>query len=320
LKKIISITLALFFVLSFAVLAYAYDNFVDDSAMLFSSDETSEITDCVESFSLETGYSLAVVTTDDSMGKSSDEYADDYLDDLIDNQCWSEDSMLFLIDMDNREIYISTTGSAMDSYDSFQIDNIIDSGYSELVQGNYARAVILMTETAEGIYNESNDENYDNIYGYIGSYEDYGYNEYDYDYYDYVDNNRSGFSVDFTDILVYIIVGIGAAGITVLIVKSKYKNHGKDDNDLRPLTVPCQHTGQSADAGGSQQNDQHGVLELLNEALQKRGLFRLLQLIGSVLFQAFPSLPGGQTLRARFQRVQNFIHRLGVELFHANSS
>jgi len=229
LKKIISITLALFFVLSFAVLAYAYDNFVDDSAMLFSSDETSEITDCVESFSLETGYSLAVVTTDDSMGKSSDEYADDYLDDLIDNQCWSEDSMLFLIDMDNREIYISTTGSAMDSYDSFQIDNIIDSGYSELVQGNYARAVILMTETAEGIYNESNDENYDNIYGYIGSYEDYGYNEYDYDYYDYVDNNRSGFSVDFTDILVYIIVGIGAAGITVLIVKSKYKNHGKDD-------------------------------------------------------------------------------------------
>ncbi|MBE6771325.1 MAG: TPM domain-containing protein [Ruminococcaceae bacterium] len=228
-KKIISITLALFFVLSFAVLAYAYDNFVDDSAMLFSSDETSEITDCVESFSLETGYSLAVVTTDDSMGKSSDEYADDYLDDLIDNQCWSEDSMLFLIDMDNREIYISTTGSAMDSYDSFQIDNIIDSGYSELVQGNYARAVILMTETAEGIYNESNDENYDNIYGYIGSYEDYGYNEYDYDYYDYVDNNRSGFSVDFTDILVYIIVGIGAAGITVLIVKSKYKNHGKDD-------------------------------------------------------------------------------------------
>ncbi len=228
-KKIISITLALFFVLSFAVLAYAYDNFIDDSAMLFSSDETSEITDCVESFSLETGYSLAVVTTDDSMGKSSDEYADDYLDDLIDNQSWSEDSMLFLIDMDNREIYISTTGSAMDSYDSFQIDNIIDSGYSELVQGNYARAVILMTETAEGIYNESNDENYDNIYGYIGSYEDYGYNEYDYDYNDYVDNNRSGFSVDFTDILVYIIVGIGAAGITVLIVKSKYKNHGKDD-------------------------------------------------------------------------------------------
>ncbi len=225
-KKIISITLAIFFVLSFAVFAYAYDNFIDDSAMLFSSDETSEITDCVESFSLETGYSLAVVTTDDSMGKSSDEYADDYLDDLIDNQSWSEDSMLFLIDMDNREIYISTTGSAMDSYDSFRIDNIIDSGYSELVQGNYARAVILMTETAEGIYNESNDENYDNIYGYIGSYEDYGYNEYDYDY---VDNNRSGFSVDFTDILVYIIVGIGAAGITVLIVKSKYKNHGKDD-------------------------------------------------------------------------------------------
>lgn len=228
-KKIISITLALFFALSFAVLAYAYDNFIDDSAMLFSSEETSEITDCVESFSLETGYSLAVVTTDDSMGKSSDEYADDYLDDLIDNQSWSEDSMLFLIDMDNREIYISTTGSAMDSYDSFQIDNIIDSGYSELVQGNYARAVILMTETAEGIYNESNDENYDNIYGYIGSFEDYGYNEYDYDYNDYVDNNRSGFSVDFTDILVYIIVGIGAAGITVLIVKSKYKNHGKDD-------------------------------------------------------------------------------------------
>lgn len=228
-KKIISITLAVFFALSFATFAFAYDNFIDDSAMLFSADETVEVSDCVESFSSETGYSLAVVTTDDAMGESAMEYADDYLDDLIDNQGWSEDSMLFLIDMDNREIYISTVGEAMNYYDSFRVENIIDSGYSELVQENYAQAIILMTETAEGMYNEANDNYYDDGYGFIGSYEDYGYNEYDYNYDGYVDSNNGGFSVDFTDIIVYIIVGIGVAAITVLIIKSKYKNHGKDD-------------------------------------------------------------------------------------------
>lgn len=223
-KKILSLTLAFLFIFAFSVFAFAYENEVCDYANLFSAEEYSEILTQASDYSEATDISLAVLTIDTAQGLSSEEYANDYIDNLIDGEGWSENSMLFLIDMDNRNVWISTTGRAEDIY--YDVDSIIDGGYDELVNGYYGQCILDMIEVAENEfeYSDSNgtDSGYYNDYGYDYGY-DHNYDEYDYSY------GGSSDSVDITDILIYILVGLGIGGITVFAVKSRYKNFGKGD-------------------------------------------------------------------------------------------
>lgn len=223
-KKIFSITVSLLLILSFSVCAFAYENTVDDAAMIFTQAEVEEILTRAEEYTDSTGYSLAVVTTDYAQGKTSMEYADDYHDNLIDSEGWSENSILFLIDMDNGDVWISTTGDAIFTYDDYTIDYIIDSGFDELTYGNYAESVLLMIETAQSEveYSESEGEIVEEHYYYFSEGEDY-YGGYENNY------GYSRNSVDFADILIYVIIGLVIAAITVFAVKSRYKNYGKGD-------------------------------------------------------------------------------------------
>lgn len=223
-KRIISIFLAFLLISAFSLFAFAYENEVSDNANLFSGDEYSEILSRAESYSASTDISLAILTIDTAQGLTSEDYANDYHDNLIDSEGWSEDSMLFLIDMDNRNVWISTTGRAEDIY--YNVDSIIDGGYDYLVDGYYGQCVLGMIDAATDIYTayDSSDN------GYYGGYtDDYDYDYDDYDYtYEYEDYPSSD-SVDITDILIYILVGLGIGGITVFAVKSRYKNFGKGD-------------------------------------------------------------------------------------------
>ena len=58
----------------------------------------------------ESGWNVYAVTTDDAQGKSATAYADDFFDEHSTEQ---EDGVALLIDMDNREITISTCGIAI---------------------------------------------------------------------------------------------------------------------------------------------------------------------------------------------------------------
>lgn len=222
-KKFISISLAFLIIFAFSVFAFAYENDVSDNANLFSAEEYSQIVSQADEFSATTDISLAVLTIDTAQGLTSEEYANDYHDNLIDAEGWSEDSMLFLIDMDNRNVWVSTTGTAINIY--YDVDVIIDGGYDDLVNGYYGQCIMGMIDSA---LNEYESSSYDDN-GYYGDYDyNYDYNyDYDYDYgYDY---DSGSDSVDVTDILIYIIVGLGIGGITVFAVKSRYMNFGKGD-------------------------------------------------------------------------------------------
>lgn len=231
-KKIISILFAVALIFSFASPAFAYENLVDDSANLFSQKEIDEISVQAELYSGETGLSLAVVTTDDTQGRTTEDFAEDYYDDLADYQGWSENGMILLIDMDNRIVFTTAVGDTWDVYSDSDISYITDCGYDEVSYGAYASAMLEMINAALEVYGSD-----DSYYG--GYYEDeFYYNDYEYeDNYEYIDgydndyeyNNRSGFSVDITDILIYIAVGLAVGAISVFVVKSKYKNQGKGD-------------------------------------------------------------------------------------------
>lgn len=249
-KRILPVFVILFSII-FSVNGFAYGNFIADDADLFSDYEETEISSVIEYFSSEKEFSLAVVTTDFTSGLSSEEYADDYYDYLIDNEGLDENGLLFLIDMDNREVWISTSGECILSYNDIEIDSIIDNGYNSLTNGDYAQCILEMTEAAMNTDTVTDpDEDYyigdDSLLGdsfFSGSTVEINGNTYyidengewiltdaNSDYngnYDYGSSDYDTFN--FTDVLIYIAIGLAVGGIAVYIVKSRYKNQGKGD-------------------------------------------------------------------------------------------
>lgn len=224
-KKIISIIFVLLILLSvFCVNAFASVNtIIDDSADLFSDSEESEISESVLQFSDETGYSAIVLTTDSAMGKTSQQYADDYFDNLIISEGWEEKGILFLIDMDNREVCISTMGDCISVYSDY-IDSIIDSGYDDLVNGNYSDCIIMMVSSSLK-FAMSNSDDY-----YIGDYDDTFCGDYSVIDGEIVyDDYQTKGSFDFSNILICIIIAVVIGVVSVIAVRSSYKNMGKGD-------------------------------------------------------------------------------------------
>ena len=223
-KRIISLLFSVFLFISFSVLTFAYESKVEDNANLFTSGEIEQITSDAADFTASKDISLAILTIDYAQGLSSEEYANDYIDNLIDSEGWNEDCMLFMIDMDNRNVWISTTGRAENIY--YDVDSVIDGGYDYLVNGEYGQCILGMIETAgnESYFYDGEEETIEEHYIYFPEdvFEDEWYNE---------ENTDSVVhrSVSATDILIYIIVGLGIGGISVFAVKSRYKNFGKGD-------------------------------------------------------------------------------------------
>lgn len=230
-RKISAFIIALIFAFAFSVSAFAYsDVLIDDSASLFSEGDKTAIDALAYDFASEKNFSVAVVTTDNAMGKSAMEYADDYYDSLMFENGWSEDGMLFLIDMDNREIYVSCAGLCIDEYSDYELNSIVDSGYSYVADGEYADCIIAMISEADNF--AKNPSGGDSFYYGNGEWvpaDDGYYAEDNYYYSDDVYYEPQPKSFKISHVFIYIIIGLAVGGITVMVVKSNYKNTGKGD-------------------------------------------------------------------------------------------
>jgi len=81
---------------------------------------------------------IVIVTTNDAQGKSSRDYADDFFDNGGFGVGGDYDGILFLIDMDNREAYISTSGIGIRYLTDIRIESILDMVFDNgLIAGDY---------------------------------------------------------------------------------------------------------------------------------------------------------------------------------------
>lgn len=129
-----------------------------DNAGLFTAEQTAELSNHIEQAVQETELDIAVVTTEDADGKTSQEYADDFYDsrNLGNGKAYS--GYLFLIDMDNREICISTSGLAIDLLTDDRIESILDAAYEEMVLGNYEAAAAAFLDESVFYINQGIEE------------------------------------------------------------------------------------------------------------------------------------------------------------------
>lgn len=135
---------SLFLLLSFFVSApvsFAAQQRVYDDAGLLTGGQVSSLEEQIGELRSQLDLDLVVVTTDDTGGKSSRDYADDYYDNNGFGVGSDKRGVLFLIDMDNRQAYLSTCGKGIDYLTDARIDHILDLVVPRLKEEDYQGAV-----------------------------------------------------------------------------------------------------------------------------------------------------------------------------------
>lgn len=110
---------------------------VYDFAELLTEEEEQNIYQKVTEFINKHQLDLVVVTINENDKGSPSVYADDFYDYNKFGINSSRDGILFLIDMEAREIYMSTTGNAIIMYNDNRIEEALDAVYSYMTNQNY---------------------------------------------------------------------------------------------------------------------------------------------------------------------------------------
>lgn len=117
------------------------DQRVFDHAGLFSESEIENFESDIAGYQKELKVDLIVVTTDDSRGKNTQDYADDFFDQGGFGRGADDNGVLFLIDMEQRQLTLSTSGSMVRILTDRRIETILDDVYESAGQGDYAGSV-----------------------------------------------------------------------------------------------------------------------------------------------------------------------------------
>lgn len=100
---------------------------VYDKAELFSQYEVGELESMIKDITDVYEVDVLIATVDNTNDKTSQQYADDFYDDNNLGQGSEKSGILLLIDMDNREIHLSTAGKAIEYFTDQRQANIIDN-------------------------------------------------------------------------------------------------------------------------------------------------------------------------------------------------
>ena len=110
---------------------------VYDDAGLFSQEETERFETQIQAMRKEMNMDVVIVTTDQAGGKTAGEYAEDYYISGSFGVGKDYNGVLFLIDMDNREMYILPVGTMNRFLTDKRWNSILDDAYNEISSQNY---------------------------------------------------------------------------------------------------------------------------------------------------------------------------------------
>lgn len=118
---------------------------VDDKAHIWEESTIGNILANAKAMSELSGYSIMIVVTNDMFDMTSEEFADDYFDYVLTSNKGDieliADGYLFLINLADREYYLSTCGEAIDAYSDTVMDDLFNEIQQFMVDGNYEAAV-----------------------------------------------------------------------------------------------------------------------------------------------------------------------------------
>ena len=115
---------------------------VKDALGLFTEEETQTLEAMIEEIATEYAFDTVIVTTDDTEGKSSRDFADDYFDYGGYGIGEERSGILLLINMEESEVWLSTRGKGLEFFTESEIDSQVEElvsylGDSEDEKANY---------------------------------------------------------------------------------------------------------------------------------------------------------------------------------------
>lgn len=133
-KKTITYLLLCLLLLTVLVLPVsAKSGQVLDYAVLMSTDEAVSLADHFSDFRNSYGLDIVILTVPNLMNTPIDAFADDFYD----NNGYGEDGLLFLLDIDSRQWYISTSGRAIDMLSDGELEKIGEKVVPYFSEGKY---------------------------------------------------------------------------------------------------------------------------------------------------------------------------------------
>lgn len=153
-KCLFLLSMSLLLVLSTSLIMSSTKSIYDE-ASIFTSDEISQLSQQAKIISDKYNMDVVIVSTDDTAGKSSQIYADDFYDKNNIGRNASKDGVLLLIDLDNREIYISTAGEAITYFSDQRLDSVISQVLEGgMADGNYYQAGLTFINSTKDYLNK----------------------------------------------------------------------------------------------------------------------------------------------------------------------
>lgn len=108
----------------------AVDKNVYDDANLFSVNEMIELSDHTKKLKNEYEMDIVIVTTVDALNKSSQDFAEQFYKENYLSKSKEDSAILFLIDLDNQEVYIATYNKAIEYLSDSRQKSILDSVFA----------------------------------------------------------------------------------------------------------------------------------------------------------------------------------------------
>ena len=181
---------------------------VYDQADLFSYDEEMELASKISELQETMDMGLAVVTTEDNSGSARD-YADDFYEQYEIGTGKNHDGALFLIDMENGELWISTEGKMIRYLTDDRINEILDASIEYAYEGEFYESAYVFLNGVEKFYEkgiQADQYNYDTETGKVDKYK----------------------SIQWYEFLIAFVIASAAGGIAVVTVLRDYgmKNEG----------------------------------------------------------------------------------------------
>ena len=119
---------------------------LEDRADLLSDQEEAGLLEQAQQMAEDSGFAFMLITTDDAEGKDAMTYAEDY---YMAHET-TLDGAVYLIDMDNREIYLATSGEMRFYLNDDRWNAILDDMYDCVTEEDYEGAfTVALSDTAE---------------------------------------------------------------------------------------------------------------------------------------------------------------------------
>lgn len=143
-------------VCAFSVSAENSDKVVDNASLLTDSQE-QELEDKLSELADRYDCDVVIVTADTIDGKTPMAYADDYFDYNDYGIGSGRDGVLFLLSMEDRDWWISTTGEGIDIFTDYGIQFIGGEMLPDLSDGNYYEAFCTFAELSDDFMKQAQD-------------------------------------------------------------------------------------------------------------------------------------------------------------------